>query len=85
MSLRTTRRLTISTAVVLGRTALGAKDVRYGRHRVGPGEVLHESPFASVVLAANNDAVVARVQRVADVLKRVGVDVEVAGNECRLP
>jgi len=56
-----------------------AATIRVESTRVGPGEVLHESPFASVVLAADNGAVVARVQRVADVLKRVGV--EVAGNE----
>jgi len=58
-----------------------AATIRVESTRVGPGEVLHESPFASVVLAADNGAVMARVQRVSDVLKRVGVDVEVAGNE----
>lgn len=58
-----------------------AATIRVESTRVGPGEVLHESPFASVVLAADNGAVVARAQRVADVLKGVGVDVEVAGNE----
>ena len=56
-----------------------AAAIRVETTRTGPGEVLHESPFADVVLAGSGDD--RRVRAVAELLQQAGVGVEVDGDE----
>lgn len=60
--------------------AVVAASIRVESTRTAPGEVLHESPFASVVLAGSGPSG-EQAREVAALLERAGLDVEVGGDE----
>lgn len=55
--------------------------IRVESTRTAPGEVVHSSPFASVVLARRDDAPAQRVDDVVRLLTQAGLDVEVGHDE----
>ena len=62
--------------------AVLAASIRVETSRPAPGEVLHESPFADVVLASSPGQLV--VDTVARVLRPTGVGLEVDGDETQV-
>lgn len=58
-----------------------AAAIRVESTRIGPGEVRHDSPFASLVLATADGAVAGQVREVAGLLEQAGLDVTVDRDE----
>jgi 2-dehydropantoate 2-reductase len=64
--------------------AVAAGSISVGATRVAPGEIRHDSDFASVELATADPRAEVAVGRLADLLARAGLDVDVRDDEAAL-